>query len=51
MRKVIGFKFSTVIALISGAPKYDSQLASIANTLKRVSNNDVEFVGVPGVDQ
>jgi hypothetical protein len=51
MRKVIAFKFSTVIALISGAPKYDHQLALIANTLKRVSNNHVEFVGVPGPNQ
>jgi hypothetical protein len=51
MRKVIGFRFSTVIALISGAPKFDNQLASIANTLKRVSKDDIEFVGVPGAGQ
>lgn len=51
MRKVIAFRFSTVIALISGAPKFDSQLASIANTLKKVSNNQVEFVGVCGPNE
>lgn len=47
MRKVIAFQFST-IALISGATKYDSQLASVASTLKKVSKENIEFVGVVG---
>jgi len=47
MQKVIAYRFST-IALISGAPKYDNQLASVAKTLKKVSKENVDFVGVAG---
>ena len=41
------FTFST-IALISGAPKYDKYLASIASTLQKVSKEPVSLVGVVG---
>jgi len=48
MRKIIQYQFSSTIALISGAPKYDSQLNHIAKTLEKVSNQKVSFVGVVG---
>ena len=41
------FGFSS-IALISGAPKYDRYLASIANTLQKASKGSVSLVGVVG---
>lgn len=48
MQKIIQYRFSSTIALISGAPKYDSQLHNIAKTLEKVSNKQVSFVGVVG---
>ena len=47
MIKLNRFAFST-IALISGAPKYDRYVASIASTLQRVSNDSPSIVGVVG---
>lgn len=48
MRKIIQYKFSSTIALISGAPKYDLQVKNIAKTLSKVSKNEVSLVGVVG---
>lgn len=48
MRKIIQYRFSSTIALISGATKFDSQLQKIAKTLQTVSNKQVSFVGVAG---
>ena len=47
MIKLNRFAFST-IALISGAPKHDAYVASIAETLKKVSSDSPSFVGVVG---
>lgn len=47
MIRINRFGFST-IALISGAPKYDRYLASIANTLQKTSKGSVNLVGVVG---
>lgn len=41
------FAFST-IAIISGAPKHDPYVANIVNTIKKVSKEPVDFVGVVG---
>lgn len=50
MIKFNHFGFST-IALISGAPKYDRYLASIANTLQQTSKGSVSLVGVVGSER
>lgn len=47
MIRINRFGFST-IAIISGAPKYDRYLASIANTLQKTSKGSVNLVGVVG---
>jgi len=47
MIKFTRFAFST-IALISGAPKHDPYVASIASTLKQVSSEAPSVVGVVG---
>jgi|JI9StandDraft_1071089.scaffolds.fasta_scaffold308711_1 hypothetical protein len=47
MIRLTRYGFSTV-ALISGAPRYDQYTASIANTLKKVSNGSTSLVGVIG---
>ena len=36
------------MVLISGAPKYDNQVAEIANTLKTVTNHNIALWGVIG---
>lgn len=48
LRKIMRFNFSKIIALISGAPKYDLEVSKIAATFKEVSNNEVSIVGVIG---
>ena len=47
MIKLNRFAFST-IALISGAPRHDAYVASIANTIQKVSSEQNTFVGVIG---
>jgi hypothetical protein len=47
MIKLTRFRFST-IALISGAPKQDAYVASIANTIQKVSSEQNTLVGAIG---
>jgi hypothetical protein len=49
MIKLNHFGFST-IALISGAPKYDRYLSSVAHTLQKTSKDSLSIVGVVGSD-
>lgn len=44
--RLLKFGFSNKLALISGAPKYDHEVSTIARTLKRVAGDDpVSIVG------
>ena len=45
MQKIIKYTFSTIIAVVSGAPKYDRQAARIIKALKN-SNPSANIVGI-----